>query len=61
MAMAQFLRDLPFAKKIADCVEFKDIPKLIEIADNKAYDDKSLKMYKWDWQISTLVKYINLL
>jgi hypothetical protein len=61
MAMTQFLRDLPFAKQIADCVEFKDIPKLIEIADSKAYDDKSLKMYKWDWQISTLVKYINLL
>jgi hypothetical protein len=43
--------------ELANCIEFSELPKLIEIVDDSAWDDKQ-KRYVYEWQISTLVKNI---
>jgi hypothetical protein len=50
-------RDINDARALARCIEFKQLPRLIEIADEKAWDEKRGE-YAWEWKLHTLLKYI---
>jgi hypothetical protein len=55
LAKMALKRDWRVAKEIASCMTFEQFKKLIDIADERAWDDKQNK-YKWEWQLSTLMK-----
>jgi len=57
MADAIIKRDLKDARVLANCVEFNKLPKLIEIAEDKAWDEKKGE-HAWEWKLHTLLKYI---
>lgn len=50
-------RDLKDARALANCIEFHQLPKLIEIAEDKAWDEKKGE-HAWQWKLHTLLKYI---
>lgn len=58
LADAAIKVDIRSARQLANCIELKDISKLIEIANDKAWDE-SRQTYSWEWKLGTLLKYLD--